>query len=748
MLNFNFLSIFSLKPEDFEILLTKFLDVFPTEPAGYMSIAEFSKIVTENAVTVVAKLYGNLSLPRSLVNEILKMFKEFYNNFCIKHIKLKLNNSQKLQNYSDIQDTLIMLDIVEKIFDNFKSEHLALKYFSDKGFLIQPLSVTINSSLQPRRHKGLNTIKIIKSKIEIVPMKSVLIKFLELPHVYHSIISFLREQEISSQFKSLLQGELWKRIRNQFAQKTVLPLVLYFDDVEINNPLGTHRGIKKLGALYYFIASIPFEYASKLENIFLAQVNKTVDHTDDEGRLQNNIIFTNVVEQLMKLECEGITINISGEKKQIYFALVSIIGDNLGLNTILGFTRGFNVGQSCRICTVDRTTSRTQVNEDIQMLRTADSYVDDVMNTSNGILEECVFNRVSTYSVIDNAILDPTHDLNEGICRYEMGLVLHLLIMKEKIFSIEILNSRLQFFGTDSSLMNAPVEISFNAVKKKFLILSAAEMSYFVHYFALIIGDLVPPTNRTWLLYISLRKIMCMIMQPIVTEDLCKKLENVISAHHKLYLALSGETLKPKHHHLLHYPRIMRRYGPLKHLATIRLEAKHKNLTTVAKSVTSRVNPAHTVAMKIQLQQCYRFTAGTGFSNVLLTGPKTLFLANDSMNVSNFETVFPECINNIVFQTPWVNINGTIYKLNMLVQTNNIIEIPMFLRIKYILLDMFDNVYFLGLQLRSIGFAEHNQAIQVEDTPIWDRISYSNLINYECYLSHILFDGTVFVASS
>lgn len=551
-----------------------------------------------------------------------------------------------------------------------------------------------------------------------------------------------------SEFKSLLQGEVWKRIKNQFAEKVVFPLVLYFDDVEINNPLGTHRGVKKLGALYYFIASIPYEYSSKLENIFLAQIHRTINHTDFQGQLQNNVIFANVIEQIIDLERNGITVNILGEQKQVYFALATIIGDNLGLNIILGFTRSFNMSRCCRICLADGHTMRKLVKEDVRILRTSNNYKKDVDNRTNGVTEECVFNRSLTYSVIDQASLDPTHDLNEGICRYEVGLILHSLIIKKKNFSLEIFNSRLRFFGTDSSLLNTPLEISVNAVTKKYLISSAAEMSYLVHYFALIIGDLVPPRNKVWQLYILLRKIMCMVMQPIINDELCKKLENIISTHHKLYLKLLNENLKPKHHFLLHYPRLMQLYGPLKHLASIRLEAKHKNLTNAAKNVSSRVNPAHTVALKVQLQQCYRFTAKEGFSNRLLTGPKNAMNITNLTDFDNFKSVLPKDMDDIFYYTSWVNVNGTTYKNNMQVSTCGTLATPEFYRIKYILINEFDKVYFLVLKLCTISFVEHFQAFEVEQSPIWAFVSYDSLIDYVCYSSHISFTGKLFVPSN
>lgn len=175
-----------------------------------------------------------------------------------------------------------------------------------------------------------------------MPTNRVLHKFLELPSIYDYIISFIKNEEQRTDIEFIFRTTLRKNILKNSSDKTVLLVVKYFDDVEINNPLGTHRGLKKLGAKYYTIASIPFEYSSKLENILLAQLHMSINHKDNEGYSQNDIIFSEMIDEIKDLCENSITINKSGINKQVYIALTEIIGDNLGLNTILGYTASFN----------------------------------------------------------------------------------------------------------------------------------------------------------------------------------------------------------------------------------------------------------------------------------------------------------------------------------------------------------------------------------------------------------------------
>lgn len=81
---------------------------------------------------------------------------------------------------------------------------------------------------------------------------------------------------------------------------------------------------------------------------------------------------------------------------------------------------------------------------------------------------------------------------------------------------------------------------------------------------------------------------MFIIMARKVTDENCNLLRELTSEHHKLYINLFDDTLKPKHHLLLHYSRIMQQIGPLKYVSSIRFEAKHKELKQTANAITSR----------------------------------------------------------------------------------------------------------------------------------------------------------------
>lgn len=101
-----------------------------------------------------------------------------------------------------------------------------------------------------------------------------------------------------------------------------------------------------------------------------------------------------------------------------------------------------------------------------------------------------------------------------------------------------------------------------------------------------------------------------------------------------------AESLKPKHHLLLHYPRLLKQLGPLKYLSSLHFEAKHKTFKDNAKVIMSRKTCPYTLALEHQLALCHRFLSGKGFSNRLNWGPILNQRINDFENYCNFNMFF------------------------------------------------------------------------------------------------------------
>jgi len=189
--------------------------------------------------------------------------------------------------------------------------------------------------------------------------------------------------------------------------------------------------------------------------------------------------------------------------------------------------------------------------------------------------------------------------------------------------------------------------------------MSAAESLFFTRHLGLIIGNLVPVNSEFWSLNIILKKIVDIIFQKCIRLKDTILLKFLILEQHELYLKLFGIGLKPKHHHMVHYPFIIQNSGPLSIFSSMRYEAKHKELKDAANAITSRKNIKCTLSLKQQLQLSYRFlssaenvyTIPIQLGRVVTLHCFMLDTYNTSVNFLNKKFNF--CVDNITFVS-WV----------------------------------------------------------------------------------------------
>ena len=156
--------------------------------------------------------------------------------------------------------------------------------------------------------------------------------------------------------------------------------------------------------------------------------------------------------------------------------------------------------------------------------------------------------------------------------------------ISEEYFTLEYLNSRIADIKTYcSEITNMPPSITINILKGKLnLKISAAEMFNLVRYFGLIIGDKITEGDKYWKMYKLLRQILDIISSPRIVRSDAKTLTNLIQDLNQNYINLIG-ALKPKFHHLVHYPRVLLQ-NELINFWCMRYESRHRELKTNAQS--------------------------------------------------------------------------------------------------------------------------------------------------------------------
>lgn len=333
-----------------------------------------------------------------------------------------------------------------------------------------------------------------------------------------------------------IQGSLWQEKKKKFENKIAIPYFLYIDDAEVNNPLGSH--CTPISFIYY-----AFPVIDNCE-IFAAAIFKGKDYKEFGNKIATK---------------EG--------NKTVYFVLRLVIGDNLGINTILGFVSSFSAYYFCRFFKTIKTSTHKECILNMNLIRNSENYEEDLLLSDvslTGIKENSILNSIQSFHVTSNFSVDVMHDIFEGVCHYDMCHIIQKLL-DMRYFDLNKLNDRKMLFNYgEIEVGNVSPQITQNNLNKFHLKMSAREMMSFVSLFPIMVGDLVSNDHEVWLFFLNLLDIIEILLSFNIPRDQVERLKYLIKRHHQDYVYLFNDTLKPKHHIMLHYYNVIMQSGPLR----------------------------------------------------------------------------------------------------------------------------------------------------------------------------------------
>lgn len=709
---------------------------------------DFKKVIFESSRALVATLYASSTLNRAHVQEIIELISEFFSNKFITMLRSKtlsmLRAVEQELRQDNLQHLIEMFNTLENILQGFETETQRINALKASESYICPRTYRIGVSEKTVKIGNFAVLKPIELTGQHIPMTCVLKNFLELPGVFDAIFVNVENLNNSDKFTNIIQSPLWKNIKDSyFRDRLVLPLFIYFDDVEPDNHTGSHAGDHSLGALYYQIPCIPQHHMSTLENVFVSSI-----FLSDDRYLNNGNAFRPVINELKDLQDNGILVHTANGNQRVHFCLCLLLADNLGFHSITGFTESFNANYYCRFCKEHKLVMRTQVRENVLLLRNrenyeADIFINDVSLT--GIKDRCVWNGLPTYHVVTNLVADLMHDILEGVCHSDFCALLEEMIFVKKYFTLETLNDRIQNFDYSFDIGDKPSVIMFDNIRGQKLKMSASEMLFFVRHFGLMIGDLVPEVEEVWQLYIRLVQILDIITAPFTDKNLATYLATLIAEHHELYCKLFSKTLKPKYHIMIHYPRIMNLIGPLIHVWSMRMEGKHRPVIKQEAKATTCKNLSLTVAKKYLLSLSARFLSKRGLQRDVIFHSKQKILI-DCYNYNDFQHILsPGSENSVVVKE--ATICNITYKRNMVLAINFQNDLPLFGLLHWIVKPQLinDRVSFILSGFNTVGFNSHLHCYEVTPTVEWFCQEYKDLISFHPTSCRTGADGNSYV---
>ena len=474
-------------------------------------------------------------------------------------------------------------------------------------------------------------------------------------------------------------GECFRMNPFFVAHPEAVPLILFQDELEVCNPLGSGKTRHKFNATYFTTLEIQPAYRSKVQSVqMVSLVPSRIWKKYGNAKCNQRLI-----DDLKVLETRGVEVD-KPTKKIVRAGLQFIVGDNLGQHTLGEMNQVFSSGFICRWCKVTyREVCKeglcfSKCKEDFEPeewtvpdynLKASKAEEDGVSIETCGIKGHCVFNQLEAFHSILQLPPCLGHDFYEGCMAYDLQFYLDYIINKEKLMSQEEFNRRLKNVMLSSrDSKNRPREFKTRKKNTKYEG-NAGSLRVLGRVMTMLLSDVLDDSEVGQLI-VKLQEVSELITAPKLT---LYEIDNILNSTIMEYLEmrvqaiddLGMHTVRPKHHYLSHYANLYKFQGPLIHLWAMRLESKHQYFKNCVRTSKNFINPTKTCASRHQMAQ---ITFGyNGLFPVKLEIPDKSVSARELENVEldQFLKTFISSQNPDAIIPSSVTVFGTLYGAGM-----------------------------------------------------------------------------------
>ena len=526
-----------------------------------------------------------------------------------------------IEEFNDVTLNVDLSDLCSKYRRN--------RFYVQHCNLVQPSEVLLGTRIKNVRGR----VNRLRDYGYIVPLKETLTSLFRLPEFVHFLYN--PHNSVNGYKADLCDGDFIGKHPLFSNDPHALQLILYADDLEIVNPLGTHTRKHKVLMVYFTLANIPPEYRSKLSAIYLLAIAKNF-HVKRHGIKKLLKDFVNTVNELSST---GIHFLVEGVQKLVKGSLAIVVADTPAANFLGGFKEGVAfASKPCRTCSISskevpyvdngrqlRLRSLQQHVEMVQLLANPDLPKGERQRWSKelGVNSRSCLLDINGFNICEALPHDPMHVLLEGVVPMEMALLLYYCIEVKRFFSLRWLNSELDSFPYSYlEKKNKPEVILkshyFQDLKVK---QTSAAMLTLCSILPFVVGKKIPINDSKCDLFLILLNITHIVTSPIASDNTRHDLAHLVTMHHRQFrLEYPKASVTPKMHYLLHLGKQIADFGPGRTQWCMRFEAKHAFFTQV--KWRNFINLPKSMALRHQKWMCYQMltTSGEPSTNYLYEG--------------------------------------------------------------------------------------------------------------------------------
>ncbi|KAE8737700.1 hypothetical protein FOCC_FOCC016833 [Frankliniella occidentalis] len=433
---------------------------------------------------------------------------------------------------------------VEDPFKRIKTLKQQLNYFHKEFGLVKPVTQFLDYRIDYRLNSLSGQYEPVRvtMSFEYIPV----IESLTLAVRNERVRTLIETEQLGSPdgvLRSYLDGRRCKENALISRFPRIIRLQIYWDDVEVVNPLGSKTSIHKIAAFYFSIQNLPGVESSQLSSIYLLVLAYSED-LKCPGRLEK--ILAPFLKDLRRLEgVDGVMIELlNGDPYCLRATLTVLCADTLAAHDILGFlspaARCF-----CRKCMVTRPEFRANMLV-VAERRTKETFEAHAAqagipgnSTLTGVKKGCPLHLSEAFDATKDAVFDIFHDLLEGVAHWVVSLALRSFILKNKYFNVTQFNGRIESFNYGAAdIKNKPSRtFTDQSLKGSKLKQTGSQMWCLIRIFGFLVPE-VPENDQNLKLVNLLQSILLIVFSDALRPDDITELERLIEEHHRLFQQL------------------------------------------------------------------------------------------------------------------------------------------------------------------------------------------------------------------
>lgn len=521
-----------------------------------------------------------------------------------------------------------LIERVQKAFPRHRNDPLYSQFFEDIDRIHQQQMRTVKDAcdslsnphkLQQFVSDNLNYVAPVElilgqkdgkyHAMQYVPILKTLESLLQHPEVLAEVLQDRLSQD--GTIKDFCDGEYYRTNELYQEHSSSLQIELYYDDFTAANAIGSKSRSYKISAFYFILGNLSPWLRSKLDNIQLVSLCLHHEIVKNYGM---SAMLQPILDDLKVLETEGISIRCEGQAHHFYGTVSFIAADNLGAHCLGRFHENFSTVQRiCRFCTVTRDEMQGVFSDVSMQLRSKAVHdlqseaveKDATLAKAYGVKGKSPLNTLQYFHTTSGLPADIAHDCFEGVVP-ETTLNVLKEFVNAGFFTFPQFNDLLNkftFARVDRSNRPPPILLVQGKPKMKY---TQSQMWCFTRILPLVIGSLVPEDNKYWKLILLMLDFIEDVTAPAYYPWDIHSMRDTVQTFLSYYQeCFPEENVKPKKHYVTHYPTLTKRFGPLIHCWTMRLEGKHAFFKNIFHSTRNRKNICKTMADRHQSRQAW-----------------------------------------------------------------------------------------------------------------------------------------------